>query len=142
MIAVAITENAIDACALLASVADPACGAGALFAGVVRNHHHGRQVDYLIYEAYQPMAERLLTDIAAQAVARFGLHRVAISHRVGTLQIGDTAVVIAAASVHREAGFLSLPWIMDCIKRDVPIFKHEFYADGASEWVRCQHTHP
>ena len=140
MIAVTLTETSLDACAHLSRVADPSCGAGALFSGIVRNHHHGRQVDYLIYEAYQPMAEQLLTDIATQAVARFGLHHVAISHRLGTLQIGDIAVVVAASSVHREAGFLALPWIMDCIKRDVPIFKHEFYRDGSSEWVVCQHT--
>ena len=127
MIAVTLTDAALDACAHLSGVADPSCGAGALFSGIVRNHHHGRQVDYLIYEAYQPMAVRSLRDICDAARARFEVTAVACWHRTGEVKIGEASVVIAVSAPHRAAAFDACRFVIEEIKRSVPVWKRELF---------------
>jgi molybdopterin synthase catalytic subunit len=112
-------------------VRGPEDGAIATFDGCVRNHSHGRTTLYLEYEAYEPMALEKLRGIAAQAHARFAIHRVVIAHRLGRLEIGDTSVFIAVSAAHRAPALEACRWAIDTLKRTVPIWKKEFFADGA-----------
>ena len=112
-------------------VRSPEDGAIATFDGCVRNHSHGRATLYLEYEAYEPMALEKLRGIAAQVHARFAIHRVAIAHRLGRLEIGDTSVFIAVSAAHRAPALEACRWAIDSLKRTVPIWKKEFFADGA-----------
>jgi len=112
-------------------VRNPEDGAIATFDGCVRNHSHGRATLYLEYEAYEPMALEKLRGIAAQVHARFAIHRVAIAHRLGRLEIGDTSVFIAVSAAHRAPALEACRWAIDTLKRTVPIWKKEFFADGA-----------
>jgi molybdopterin synthase catalytic subunit len=112
-------------------VRNPEDGAIATFDGCVRNHSHGRATLYLEYEAYEPMALEKLRGIAAQVHARFAIHRVAIAHRLGRLEIGDTSVFIAVSAAHRAPALEACRWAIDTLKRTVPIWKKEFLADGA-----------
>lgn len=130
-----VTQEPLDAATLTALVQAPDMGAIVTFAGVVRNHFEGRATAYLEYEAYQPMAERVLARLAAEAQERWGTGSIAIHHRIGRLEIGECAVLIVVASAHRKAAFDAAEWLMDCIKESVPIWKKEHWADGASEWV-------
>ena len=112
-------------------VRNPEDGAIATFDGCVRNHSHGRTALYLEYEAYEPMALEKLRAIAAEVHARFAIHRVAIAHRLGRLEIGDTSVFIAVSAAHRAPALEACRWAIDSLKRTVPIWKKEFFADGA-----------
>ena len=112
-------------------VRNPEDGAIATFDGCVRNHSHGRATLYLEYEAYEPMALEKLRAIAAEVHARFAIHRVAIAHRLGRLEIGDTSVFIAVSAAHRAPALEACRWAIDSLKRTVPIWKKEFFADGA-----------
>ena len=132
---VLLTTAPLDARALEAAVTDPTAGAVVTFAGVVRNHHQGRAVDHLEYEAFEPMAVAQLKTILAEATERWELGRTAVAHRLGRLEIGDAAVVVVVAAAHRGPAFEACRYIMDRIKDDVPIWKHETWADGTSEWV-------
>jgi molybdopterin synthase catalytic subunit len=128
-----VTEP-IDPGALLALVLSPERGGVACFLGTVRNHHRGREVVRLEYSAYGPMAEAECGRIVAEAESRWEV-AVALRHRVGELEIGDTAVAIAAASAHRDEAFLACRYVIEEVKRRVPIWKREVYADGSVEWV-------
>lgn len=128
-----VTEP-IDPGALLALVLSPERGGVACFLGTVRNHHRGREVVQLEYSAYGPMAEAECGRIVAEAESRWEV-AVALRHRVGELEIGDTAVAIAAASAHRDEAFLACRYVIEEVKRRVPIWKREVYADGNVEWV-------
>ena len=133
-----ITEQAISADEVVARVADPANGAVVTFIGVVRGITEGRETLYLEYEAYPEMAEKVLQQIADEIRARWtDIREVAIVHRVGQLEIGETAVVIALAASHRAQTFDALRYAIDRIKDIAPIWKKEFWADGA-EW-RSEH---
>ncbi len=122
----------IDPAALLAAVADPAAGAVDLFLGIVRDHADGRQVTRIDYSAYEPMARRLLADLAEQVAARFPVAAVAITHRLGTLAVGEASVAIATSSAHRAAAFEATRWAIDRLKTTVPIWKLEHFSDGTS----------
>lgn len=111
-----------------------AAGAHVVFTGAVRNHSKGSHVTHLIYEAYEPMAIKQMQAIADSALSRWPLHRVCVHHRVGELHIGDVAVVVAVSASHRAEAFAACAWIIDELKREVPIWKREFTADGA-EWI-------
>jgi molybdopterin synthase catalytic subunit len=124
----------LDLGRLVAQVTSPQRGGIACFLGVVRNHHGGRQVDRLEYSAYAPMAEGECARIAAEATARWDV-AVALEHRVGALAVGDAAVAIAAAASHRDAAFEACRFIIEEVKRRVPIWKREYYADGSVAWV-------
>ena len=129
-----ITEQPISTDEVVARVADPANGAVVTFIGVVRGVTEGRETLYLEYEAYPEMAEKVLQQIADEIRARWtDIRKVAIVHRVGRLETGETAVVIALAASHRTQTFDALRYAIDRIKDIAPIWKKEFWADGA-EW--------
>jgi molybdopterin synthase catalytic subunit len=129
-----LVADPIDAGALLAQVQSAERGGTACFLGTVRNHQRGRQVLRLEYSAYLPMAEAECGRIVAEAESRWDV-AVALRHRIGELAIGDTAVAIAAASAHRDEAFLACRYTIEEVKRRVPIWKREVYADGSVEWV-------
>lgn len=129
-----LTAEPIDLGPVVASVESPERGGTAVFLGQVRNHHEGRAVLRLEYSAYVEMAEAECDRIVSEAAARWPA-TVALRHRVGALGIGDTAVIVAAASAHREAAFAACRYVIEEVKRRVPIWKREFYADGAVVWV-------
>lgn len=116
-------------------VGDEAAGAVVLFVGTVRRRNRDRDVAELTYEAYAEMAAEELARIATEARERHGLERVDAVHRVGRLVPGEAAVAVAASSGHREAAFEGTRWLMEELKRRAPIWKHEVYADGSSEWL-------
>jgi molybdopterin synthase catalytic subunit len=126
-----LTREAIDAFDLIRSVRAAEDGAVVTFDGCVRNHSHGRLTLYLDYEAYESMALAKMRNIAAEMHARFPIHRVAIAHRLGRLQIGETSVFIAVSSPHRPAAFDACRFAIDTLKRTVPIWKKEYFEDGA-----------
>ena len=106
-----------------------------VFEGCARNHHRGRGVEELAYEAYGPMAEAVLSELREEAMKRFGLCACVVHHRVGTVPIGEAAVIVAASSPHRREAFEAAMWIMDRIKERAPIWKKERYVEGGAAWV-------
>jgi len=119
---------------VLSAVSDPAAGGIALFVGTVREQDHGRPVVRLGYTAH-PSAPAELRRIAEKIAAGFGATAVAAVHRVGDLEIGDVAVVVAVACPHRAEAFDACRALIDELKQDVPIWKHQEFAAGDSEWV-------
>jgi len=119
---------------VLAAVGDPAAGGIALFAGAVRDHDHGRSVTELSYSAHPSAAEQL-TAVAEGIAAKFDVHAIAAVHRTGDLAIGDLAVVVAVAASHRGTAFDACRALIDELKATVPIWKHQRFAGGDSEWV-------
>ena len=115
-------------------VAQPGSGALVIFNGSVRDHHHGRSVTHLTYDAYEPMAIDALARIAAELEVEHPGVRVAISHRLGEVAAGESSVVIAVSSPHRQAGYEASRQALERLKRQVPIWKCEHYADGGSAW--------
>ena len=137
----AVIEQPIDAARLLADSVSPDDGAALLFWGVVRNENDGRPVSHLEYHAYAEMAERTMRVIAEEAIARHGVGDVRIVHRVGRLAIGEASVAVAVASPHRGDAFAACRYAIDTLKATVPIWKKEFYADGAV-WLDGPGTTP
>jgi molybdopterin synthase catalytic subunit len=135
MIGVRLVEHPIDASALIKSVAAADKGAISLFLGTVRDTNDGRAVTSLRYSAYSEMAEAELVKIANEMSEQFGVTTAIIEHRLGFLDIGDIAIGIAVAHEHRAPAIASVAYAMDEIKRRVPIWKEEEYADGTKEWV-------
>jgi molybdopterin synthase catalytic subunit len=119
---------------VLGAVADPAAGGVALFVGAVRDHDHGQDVTSLGYSAH-PSAAVELRRVAEKVAASFSATAVAVVHRVGDLVIGDLAVVVAVSCPHRGEAFDACRALIDELKRSVPIWKHQQYAGGGSEWV-------
>jgi molybdopterin synthase catalytic subunit len=130
-----LTRAAIDPAALIEQVARPAHGAVLLFLGVVREVNDGRDVTGIEYSAYEAMAQRELTAIAVEAESRFGAVDVAIEHRLGALALEEASVGIAVAHAHRAAAYDASRWVIEELKRRVPIWKREQYTDGTREWV-------
>ncbi len=129
-----ITRETIDAQRVIDSAKTDDCGAVVVFMGTVRDDSEGKRVLYLEYDVYPEMAYKKLCEIAAEVQAKWGLGNVSIVHRVGKLEIGETAVVIAVGSPHRLAAFQACQYAIDRIKEVVPIWKKEFYEDG-SAWI-------
>ena len=121
----------IKTAAILAAIKHHEDGAVAIFDGIVRNHSHGRRTLYLDYTAYGPMALRQMEQLAQQALTTFAIRDVRIVHRLGRLQIGETSVYIVVASAHRGAAFDACRWLIDTLKKQVPVWKKEFFEDGA-----------
>jgi len=130
-----LTHTTIDAMALLARAARPDCGAIALFLGTSRDHHEGRRVLRLGYEAYEPMALAALARLEHDACARFAIASCAIVHRLGEVPIAEASVAVVVAAGHRGPAFDACRWAMDELKRTVPIWKKEFFAEGGEGWV-------
>jgi len=126
-----LVHQPIDVDALLRHVRAGQDGAIVIFDGFVRNESHGRPTLHLEYEAYESMALTKMREIGAQAHERFSIDRVAIAHRLGRLEIGETSVFIAVSAPHRAAAFDACRFAIDTLKETVPIWKKEFFADGA-----------
>lgn len=131
----ALADSPIDAAPLRARLQSPHAGALATFEGWVRDHHAGRAVLGLRYEAYASLAEAEGERLLAEAVARFGIVDAACVHRVGELDVGEMAVWVGASAAHRGPAFEACRWIIDEVKARVPIWKHERYADGGADWL-------
>jgi molybdopterin synthase catalytic subunit len=132
---VELTPKPIDSARLLAAVGSPQAGAVVLFLGTVREFTGERQTAALNYECYPEMALRTMHDLEDQARARWPLAACAIVHRLGRLDLGDASVAVAVSSAHRQAAFEAGRWLIDELKRVVPIWKQEHWVDGTSEWV-------
>jgi molybdopterin synthase catalytic subunit len=135
-----VTEQPLDARRLESAVANPAAGAICTFTGVVRDNTDGAPSEHLEYEAYDEMAVPELERIGAELRARWPDARVAISHRVGRLEIGEASVVIAVSAPHRAEAIEACHWAIDVLKERVPIWKKEFTPDG-SHWVEGPGQH-
>jgi MoaE-MoaD fusion protein len=127
----AIVHLRIDTASILQGIKQPEDGAAAVFEGIVRNHTRGHRTLYLDYEAYEEMALKQMEELAARALAEYKIRDVAIVHRLGRLEIGETSVLIVVASAHRAAAFDACRWLIDTLKRTVPIWKKEHFEDGA-----------
>lgn len=132
---VAIVTRAIDPAALIAEVQSTEFGAISLFVGTVRDTNDGRPVQALDYSAYTAMAESELAEIVSEAGARFGAPAVVVEHRIGPLELGDVSVAIVSASAHREQAIECTRFVIEEIKKRVPIWKREHYSDGTREWI-------
>ncbi|MGZ4135610.1 MAG: molybdenum cofactor biosynthesis protein MoaE [Tumebacillaceae bacterium] len=128
---VSITRQPIDTQSVLSKLKRGEDGAALVFEGVVRNQTRGRTTRYLNYEAYEQMALQELESLASEAINKFKIRDVAIVHRLGRLEIGETSVLIAVASAHRGPAFDACRWIIDTLKKTVPIWKKEYFEDGA-----------
>jgi molybdopterin synthase catalytic subunit len=128
---IALTREPIDAQKLVAAARRGEDGAIVVFDGIVRNHSRGRKTLYLDYEAYEEMAARCMNELAHEARSRFGVRHVTMVHRLGRLQIGEASVLIAVASEHRAQAFDACRWLIDTLKKTVPIWKRETFQDGA-----------
>jgi molybdopterin synthase catalytic subunit len=127
----AIVSGVIDTASILKAMQQPEDGAAVVFEGIVRNHTRGRSTLYLHYEAYEEMATKQMEELARRALVDFKIRDVAIVHRLGRLEIGETSVLIVVASAHRAAAFDACRWLIDTLKRTVPIWKKEYFEDGA-----------
>jgi molybdopterin synthase catalytic subunit len=135
-VAVAVTTEPLDVAAHERLVARPAAGAVVSFAGLVRDHDDGRGVLELEYEGH-PSAERVLAEVAAEILADPAVYAVAVSHRIGRLEIGDVALAGAVSTAHRAAAFTACARLVDEVKARLPIWKRQVFADGTEEWVNC-----
>ena len=135
MIRSAIVEREIDISAMIGAVRSDDAGAVSVFIGTVRDVSDGRGVATLEYEAYRAMAERELAAIVDEAVDKFAVRSIAAEHRVGQLRVGEVSVAIASAHAHRTAAIECTHFVIEEIKKRVPIWKREHFADGTQEWV-------
>ena len=129
-----LSREALTLKELMEQVASSGRGGIVTFVGLVRDHHEGRRVTGLGYTAYEPMAERISGEIVSEAEQRWPV-QVALQHRLGDLAIGDAAVAIAVAGDHRDEAFAACRYVIEELKRRVPIWKRETYADGTVAWV-------
>ena len=128
---VAIVRKPIDSAALAAAARHGSDGAVLIFDGIVRDNSRGRQTLHLDYEAYEEMALKKMNDLAGQVRERFGVRHVSIVHRLGRLMVGETSVLIVVASAHRAQAYEASRWLIDTLKKTVPIWKKETFVDGA-----------
>ena len=132
----AVTPETISAVEVARLVDDPRAGAVVPFSGDVRDHDHGRTVLRLDYEAH-PTAGDLLAEVAAEVAERFDVIAVAVAHRTGPLAIGDCALAAAVSAAHRGEAFAACTAIVEETKARIPVWKHQYFADGTDEWVNC-----
>ena len=129
-----VTPGRLDPEEAIESVRRDEAGAVDLFLGIVRNTNKGRAVDHLVYDAYPSMAEKTMRELAEEAVERFDLTDSAVLHRTGRLEIGETSLLVAVSAGHRAATFEAGHWLVNEVKRRVPVWKKEVWADG-EEWI-------
>jgi MoaE-MoaD fusion protein len=134
-----LVRERIDTQALVAKLKAPEDGAVVVFDGFVRNNFKGQRTLYLEYESYEAMAYSKIREIGAEIHEKFSVHRVAIVHRLGRLEIGETSVIIVIVSTHRAAAFDACRYAIDTLKRVVPIWKKEYFAGGAV-WAEGEKT--
>lgn len=130
-----IQDHDIDLNTLLAMQHFPECGGLALFAGTVRNHHDGKDVQSLKYTAYKPLAEKMIRQIEQEIEQKHGVSYVRVVHRIGHLNIGEVAIYAVARSDHRREAFAACEEAVERVKHEVPVWKEEFYTDGSSIFV-------
>jgi len=130
-----LVDGPIDVPGLLAAAARPECGAIALFLGTTRDHHEGREVARLAYEAYDPMALAALDVLEREAMSRYAVRSCSIVHRLGEVPLAEPSVAVVVTAAHRGPAFDACRWVMDELKRTVPIWKKEFYAEGGESWA-------
>jgi MoaE-MoaD fusion protein len=138
---IAIVRDRIDVAMLEREVGNPAAGAVVTFAGTTRRDNAGRKVTRLEYEAYEPMALSEMRELAREAGNRWPIVRIAIAHRVGPVDIGETSLAIAVSAAHRGAAFEACRFAIDRLKETVPIWKKEYF-EGGEIWIGCQTSHP
>lgn len=119
---------------LLSCIQDPRAGAVVLFSGEARNHSNGSTVIALEYEAYEPMANKMINMIVAEAIDQFSLHKALCRHRLGRVEVGESAVVVITASSHRAEAYAANRYIIDRVKHEAPIWKKEVFTDGSSSY--------
>lgn len=134
-----IVRDPIDVSTILKSLRDPAAGAIDIFIGTTRNHSQGKEVLSLEYEAYLPMALEQMNHIAEDAKKKWGIKNISIVHRIGRVEIGESSVVVGVSSVHRKEAFEACRYCIDTLKKVVPIWKKECFADGDA-WVESLHS--
>lgn len=135
LIAARVQSTPLSLDLLLADTERPDCGALSVFAGTVRNHHQGRAVTGLEYTSHVPLAEKIIEEIEIETREKFGVPVCRVQHRVGRLDIGETAIVAVVRSPHRAEAFAALRYAVDATKHRAPIWKEEFYPDGSSSFV-------
>ncbi len=135
-----ITKNKIDIEKVVQSVITPESGAVDVFIGTTRNHSRGKGVVKLEYEAYEQMAVKKMKQIENEVRDKWNIHNVAVVHRTGEVAIGESSVVIAVSSPHRDEAFSACRYIIDRLKEIVPIWKREFFKDGTVEWSKATHA--
>jgi molybdopterin synthase catalytic subunit len=126
-----LTRDVIEADELVAGARQGEDGAVVVFDGIVRNHTRNRQTLHLDYEAYEEMALKQIDELSRDAITRFGVRHVTLVHRLGRLKVGETSVLIVVASAHRAQAFDACRWLIDTLKKTVPIWKKETFVDGA-----------
>jgi molybdopterin synthase catalytic subunit len=136
VVLVEVLDSPLDLAGHERAVIERRAGAVVSFQGVVRDHDHGRSVTLLEYEGH-PSAAEVLREVAEEIAADPDVYAVAISHRVGTLRIGDVALVAAVSTAHRAAAFAACARLIDEAKARLPIWKRQVFADGTEEWVNC-----
>ena len=132
---VSIVDHPLDPAALLAEVASTESGVSTVFVGTVRRTNDGKVVTGIDYSAYGAMAESEMAAIANEAATRFGTSRIAVEHRVGTLTLGEASIIIAVSHERRAAAMDAQRYLIEEIKKRVPVWKREHYADGSRDWV-------
>jgi len=135
----ALTNEAIESETLKERLKDDRAGALLIFEGVVRNHNEGKKVSALSYEACESLAQTEAERIFAEARQRFEIVNCIVVHRVGDLQVGDAAVFVGVSTAHRDQAYSASRFLIDEIKKRLPIWKKEHYTDASSAWVNCAH---
>jgi molybdopterin synthase catalytic subunit len=128
-----LTRKPIDLNLLMMDVADPKAGAIVTFLGTIRNHSEGKDVKYLEYEAYETMAEKMIDTLVKQAYVKYPVHHIALKHRLGRIELTEPSIAIYVSSSHRADAYSASRFLIDEIKKKVPIWKKEYFTDG-SEW--------
>jgi molybdopterin synthase catalytic subunit len=131
---IALTLNPIDIKAVLDYVTTEESGGIDIFIGTSRNHSNGKPVSLLEYEAYEPMALNMMEHLVVDAERRWALNRVALVHRLGSVPVAEASVVVAVSAAHRNEAFEACRFLIDALKKEVPIWKREYFSDGSVEW--------
>ena len=131
-----VTTGPVDVSVLEALVADPSAGAVVSFGGIVRDHDGGRPVTMIEYVGH-PSAQSVLEQVAADVAARTDVESLAVAHRLGPLQVGEAALVVAVSAAHRQEAFAAAALLVDEVKERLPVWKRQQFPDGTDEWVAC-----
>ena len=129
-----VTASPLDLAALLSNAHHPKAGAVVLFSGEVRENNQGKQVEYLEYEAYVPMASKMIASVLNEAMSKWNLTIAVARHRIGKVEVGESAVVVITCAAHRKEAYAANRYIIDKIKHEVPIWKCEYFTDGSKKW--------